>query len=85
MKSFWGDEIPDRPPRHRRDNAHPAAPGTGPIGLRCGTCAHCVRVTPGAKSFHKCLLMQHCWTHGPGTDIHPRKDAACKHWKLEGT
>lgn len=57
-----------------------ARPGTGPAGERCGTCEHDVRIQYHDKSYHKCVLCQKNWTHGPGSDI-KQKTPACAMWK----
>lgn len=66
---------------HRKqDWAHASKPGTGPEGKTCRDCAHYCLVQPGANTFRKCGLMEHAWTHGPGTDIHAR-DPACRYFE----
>lgn len=81
MISLFGDEIPDQDPeptRSRQDKAHPAEPGTGPVGEICGTCKHYNSIDYHNKTYRKCGLV--VWTHGPGTDIRMR-DAACSCWQ----
>jgi hypothetical protein len=56
-----------------------AEPGTGPKGETCGTCKHHVKKRM-AKTYHKCALMEACWTGGGATDIKVRS-AACRHWQ----
>lgn len=54
-------------------------PGTGPAGETCRSCQNCVSVGHHDKTYSKCLLIKHVWTHGPGTDI-LQKTAACSRW-----
>lgn len=54
-------------------------PGSGPAGETCGTCDHCVRVEHNTKAYHKCAVVRHRWTHGPGSDI-LRASPACEKW-----
>lgn len=79
MKDLFGVEIPDAPPKRKRDLAHPARPGTGPDGETCGTCTHCVRTPRGNRHYYKCAWLHKHWTHGPGTDIR-LKHEACRFW-----
>lgn len=46
-----------------------APPGSGPSGKTCRSCVHYKRVKYHEKVHLKCGLMEHHWTHGPGTDI----------------
>jgi len=55
-------------------------PGTGPYGETCGTCVYIRHVRGGANVYKKCALIQHRWTHGPGTDI-KSKSPACELWE----
>ena len=63
----------------RKNLAHAAPVGSGEEGKRCRDCRYLRRV--GGKSmnrlFHKCGLMEGCWTHGSGSDIRC-KDPACR-------
>lgn len=59
---------------------HAARPGTGPEGETCRTCQHYCRVEWHNKYWLKCGLMEHAWTHGPGTDI-KAGSPACKFWE----
>ena len=56
--------------------------GRGPAGETCGSCAHACRLKHSSKTFIKCGLMKHHWTHGPGSDIRAGW-AACEHWARE--
>lgn len=58
---------------------HAAAPGTGPQGETCGTCANLVRKQM-AGTYLKCGLMRSAWTGGGGTDVRA-KDPACRAWE----
>ena len=80
MKSLFGDEIPDDPPRQkvkRRDYARPYVINTGPVGMTCGDCAYYVRVKYHDGAYFKCGKMVERWTHGAKTDIR-LKDSACR-------
>lgn len=57
-----------------------ARPGSGPQGEKCRTCTHLHRTSGGAKTFFKCRLIQHRWTHGAATDIRANAPA-CAHWQ----
>lgn len=59
-----------------------AQPGTGPAGESCRSCKFRCTVCMGGKNWHKCGLLKHRWTSGPGTDIR-LKSPACEHWKLK--
>jgi hypothetical protein len=72
-------EMRDAPPRRR---GHAANPGSGPEDETCGTCRHLARVHYHDKTYRKCGLMKHNWTHGPGSDIR-RKDPACRWWEAK--
>lgn len=63
-------------PRH----ATPEAPGSGPEGETCGTCANVARVEYHGKIYRKCGVMRPHWTHGEGTDIRMRWPA-CGNYK----
>jgi hypothetical protein len=86
MKGLFDFEIPEPPRRDKRGRlptkkrGHFAAPGTGPHGETCGSCAHLVRIQLASKSVFKCERARTIWTHGPGSDIRS-KDAACGGWK----
>ena len=57
--------------------------GRGPAGETCGSCAHLCRTgNTKSRTYLKCGLMRHHWTHGPGTDIRAGWQA-CEHWKAE--
>ncbi|VWB08550.1 hypothetical protein BLA6863_00223 [Burkholderia lata] len=83
---LFGETIVERisEAKSKRNSPQPkgfaAAPGTGPTGETCKTCAH-KRSTEGhtAKVYWKCALMQHAWTGGPGSDIRMRSPA-CSRW-----
>lgn len=82
--------IPDRAltPQERRllfqtptkgKSGHAAAPGTGPEGETCGSCANLARKRL-SKTYLKCRLMEAIWTGGGGTDVRAR-DPACSKWE----
>lgn len=56
--------------------AYPKAPGTGPAGETCRSCAN---ATPHdcSRRYWKCGLVN--WTKGPATDIR-LKSPACAFW-----
>ncbi len=58
-------------------HGHYAAPGTGPKGESCGTCAYLARNELG-KTYFKCGRT--AWTHGSATDI-AKRDDACLGWE----
>lgn len=83
MPDLFGNPITDpgptpgqRRPRRRADLAHPAPPGSGPIGAICQYCTHYTRRKYGSRAYLKCSLTRATWSHGSATDIHAR-DAAC--------
>ena len=82
MKSLFNEEIPDEPLHtpQKRDNAHAAAPGTGPAGETCGTCKFLYRAEYHNKVYKKCEKLRASWTRSYGTDIRC-KDSACYFWK----
>lgn len=59
----------------------PAPIGSGPSGATCGTCWHKQRVHYHTRFYLKCGLMEHAWTHGPGSDIRA-KWPACREYEL---
>lgn len=77
----WLDAHPGAltQPKHvSRGRGYAAAPGTGPAGETCKSCAH-YSGHRMSKIYRKCGLMRAFWTGGPGTDI-KAKSPACKHW-----
>jgi hypothetical protein len=44
-------------------------PGTGPAGQTCGDCLHERCTGTKRRYYHKCDIIRHRWTCGPGTDI----------------
>jgi hypothetical protein len=54
------------------------APGTGPAGETCGSCAHLTR-RHVSRDYPKCALMRAQWTKGKGTDVKTRSPA-CREW-----
>lgn len=75
------DAGPREPaPRPLSKYCTPADPGTGPAGEMCRSCKHYKRVHWQAGVHLKCGLMQHAWTHGPGTDIKAGWPA-CSQWE----
>ena len=77
MKDLFGEEIIEHAPA-RRDHAHAARPGTGPLGQFCRDCASLRCHTPGGRRYYKCGLV--AMTAGPATDIR-LKDPACQFFK----
>ena len=66
--------------RHKPDG-YAAAPGTGPDGQTCKTCAHCHAMKVGyRRTVRKCLLIRARWRCSVRTDI-LLKSPACRHWK----
>jgi hypothetical protein len=65
--------------RLSRKHGHAAAPGAGPSGETCGSCAHLFR-NQQAKVYLKCGLMNAYWTGGYATDVRAG-DAACRRWE----
>lgn len=84
---LFGEEIKPRelPVQHgavkkrkpTKANGYAGIPGIGPEGKTCRDCDHIRRIRIG-KTYIKCGLMQHAWTHGPGTDIKARTPACSK-------
>ncbi len=94
MTDLFGNaapELPDRAltPKERRKlltgrtttlpRGHAAAPGTGPAGETCKSCAH-YTLRRYAKVYRKCGLMESKWTGGGATDIRAA-DPACSKWE----
>jgi hypothetical protein len=61
-----------------------APPGSGPAGETCRSCAHRRILNTYGHNWHKCGLLEHRWTRGPGTDIR-LKSPACLHWAPKPT
>lgn len=84
LKQFelFGDppqRLPSKLSVKNKPKGYFAAPGSGPKGETCGSCAHSYSTKSGSgRSFRKCELVRH--TFGPGTDI-VLKTAACQGWK----
>lgn len=74
---FGIDKKEDFQPRTK--GGYAAQPGTGPAGEYCKTCKHIYRNEMG-KTYFKCALMQHVWTHGPGSDI-KANSPSCRRWE----
>jgi hypothetical protein len=77
---FYGSTVPPQ--------GYANAPGTGPEGETCGTCAHCRvrtfhRGTRKARRFYKCGLMTQAWTSSRATDVCARSPACRSHEKGE--
>lgn len=66
---LFGNPVQEDSRRATRLSGYPARPGTGPEGKTCRDCAHYRSVNYRAKRYRKCALLEHAWTHGPGTDI----------------
>ena len=71
----------DGEPRRRttRPLGYAFRPGSGPEGETCGTCEHACRLRYHNKTYYKCEIVQHRWTHGAGSDI-LLKSPACTAW-----
>ena len=69
-------------PKKNPVKGYAAAPGGGPAGEKCGTCAHAYKRGGGVRSYWKCDLVVP--TGGPGTDIR-LKSLACWRWQPIGT
>jgi len=67
-------------PRGTQPRGHAWAPGSGPEGETCKTCAHRVRLQYHGKIYQKCGKNESAWTHGRGSDIRTT-DPACKFWE----
>jgi len=64
----------------KKNSGYAAAPGSGPQGETCKSCAHYTHNDwRTARAFRKCALMRAVWTHGPGTDI-LASSPACSQW-----
>lgn len=61
-------------------NGYARVPGSGPKGETCKTCVHSCATGGYRKTYYKCAVIKHRWTHGPGTDI-LIKSPACSMWK----
>ena len=73
MNDLFGQEIKSEPKRAGQPKGYAAAPGTGPDGQFCRTCAHAW----SRGRYWKCDLVNP--TRGPGTDIR-LKSPACRFW-----
>ena len=83
MNDLFGQPLPAAPVKvagQAKGYARP--PGSGPAGQTCGTCRHAWRIGTYRKAFHKCEIIRHRWTHGPGTDI-LLKSPACSMWSAK--
>lgn len=80
MNDLFGqpiNETEERAKAKRPKKTGHASAIPGPAGKTCHDCEHIRRSTiRSGRSFTKCNLMRHAWTHGPGSDIR-HKDAAC--------
>lgn len=85
MLDLFGEQIETPTPRGKhyvKVNGYAARPGSGPAGESCGTCIHDCPEEYHNKIFHKCAMMKHAWTHGPGSDIRVRSPA-CSFWSAQ--
>lgn len=62
----------------KRPLAYAAAPGSGPEGKTCKTCAHRVRKQGNTKFYNKCDLVR--WSRSDATDIRVSSPAC---WRYE--
>lgn len=63
----------------KKNGLYASTAGTGPDNETCKTCKHLFSFTM-AKTYYKCLLVKHHWTHGSGTDVKV-KTPACDKWE----
>lgn len=66
--------------RRPKKHGYASAPGSGPQGETCKSCANYRRVKSGTRAYPKCVLVK--WTHGPGTDI-KASSPACSRWEAK--
>lgn len=60
----------EKPRKTTRPKGYAGIPGTGPADKKCRHCAHYIITTiRSGRTFPKCGLMRHRWTHGRGSDI----------------
>jgi hypothetical protein len=83
MNDLFGNPISE-PVKDSKTHAtgYATRPGSGPAGQTCGTCKFATRTGHSRKSYFKCMVIRHRWTHGPGTDI-LLKSPACSFWKAK--
>jgi len=89
LKDIFGNDVdPDAPmttarkkPRREVPKGYYAAPGSGPAGETCKTCAHVARVR-FSKTYIKCDRIRARWTGSYGTDIR-LKSPACSGWEAK--
>lgn len=86
MNDLFGNAVLDLPVSSHANrkticNGYARPPGTGPAGETCKTCQHATATGPYNRTFYKCAVIRHRWTHGPGTDIR-LKSAACELWQV---
>jgi hypothetical protein len=62
-------DVPPFHPRSKRRVCTPDVPGSGPPKILCKGCRHLRRLEHNTRTYLKCGLMQHHWTHGPASDI----------------
>lgn len=87
MTKLTAPELFTLPPQSKRSagayfrsKAYAAAPGTGPDGETCGTCAHSGWRGNVAGRYLKCGLMRATWSGGKGSDVKVRSPA-CSKWE----
>lgn len=67
--------------RYQPAQGYAAAPGTGPAGEACASCAHCrARKLNGNWRVYKCVLLLASWDRTRATDILLRSPA-CSRWQ----
>ena len=81
---LFGVTIPP-PTAYRKDGrrrrcGYAARPGTGPKGMRCYSCKHCIKVQHDGVRSHKCELIASRWTYEAETDI-KYNAPACSNWE----
>jgi hypothetical protein len=76
---LFGNEIVE-PKKGTQPKGYVSTPGSGPAGETCKTCRHIVRIELG-RTYLKCELNSHNWTHGKGSDI-KAGSPACAKWEV---
>ncbi|WP_186020592.1 hypothetical protein [Burkholderia gladioli] len=83
-KDLFGEPVIERVSEARRRpvqrSGYAAAPGTGPTGETCASCAQARRF----GRYAKCALLERHWTGGQGTDVLLRSPA-CRLWESTAT
>lgn len=83
MPDLFDPSRPEEPIRGKhyvRPNGYAKPPGSGPEGETCGSCFAYHSISYHRKSYPKCELNRHNWTHGRGSDI-LKSAPACSLWR----